>query len=741
MKKKVLAVILCLTFVFAAFGSMTVFAATSTGAPEGGYTQNDDEKLFRVWTAEGLLAVKNLVNKQKLLDYDITVMCDIDMSTVEWDIPIGSSSDYLYRGTFDGQGHTITGLHTAEDYNKQALGLIGYAANGCVVKNVNLVGVNFTNAATYSGGIIGQVVASTELGGEVIVENCTVTGKIATTANYAGGLVGCMRSFEKHAVKVQETDENGQTVEKSILYPPTIIVRNCAVNMELSSTVNFAAGVMGGDSFTHDNLTPAGTHPVIEVENVFVTGKYSSAQGVASGFIGYFNLAEVTLKNCYSAAELDGNRDVSGSFFGRVRKCALTVENCYSLSDYPFAGEIENLGTFYGKDGEILDGVTIVNSYAMKNAMGDAKVCAKLTLPKKPVEPAEGADFYEFEKYEFDLAAYNELVSKLVIVNIDSMNYGIDAVANMADAVENFDMGTVYSTDIILTIDSIGAQTLLQTVKTNVLNIFAGKDAQLKIWNDYYNVYNCTHAHGLVQNASARYIAASATCTSKAKYFLSCPDCGRAVNETFEYGEFGEHVMSAGWRYVDGGETHFHQCTVCKDYLADEAPHTFGEWEVVRAATTTRVGKEARTCSVCEAEETRDIPKLDQPTDNPTDDPTDNPKDDPTDNPKDDPTEECEHIYDDVWSIDKSGHWYACTECGKTKKDFAVHTFGDWIVEQAPSELTPGKMIHQCSACKYTEESIIYSAPESGCMISIGGTGIVMLFAALGAVALRKKED
>ena len=616
--KKILAVILCLTFVLAAFGSMTVLADTAD-IPEGGFTQNDDEKLFQVWTGEGLVGAKNAMKTGKLWDYNITLMADIDMSATDWE-PIGPGSDYLYRGTFDGQGHTITGLHTAEGYNKQALGLIGYAANGCVVKNVNLVGVNFTNAAAYSGGIIGQVVSSTEFGGEVRVENCTVQGKLVTTANYAGGIVGCMRSFEKHAVKIQEADENGQLVEKSILYPPTIVIKNCAVNMELSSTVNYAAGVMGGDSFTHDNLTPAGTHPVIEVENVFVTGKYSSAQGVASGFIGYFNLAEVTLKNCYSAAELDGNKDFSGSFFGYTRKCALTVENCYSLSDYPLAGEIENLGTFKDVNDNILDSMTIINSYAAKTATGDTKICARLTLPKKPTQPAEGADVAEFEKYESDLAEYNELINKLVIVNYKGQNKGINAVANMAEAKENFDTTTgeskktVSSTDILLTIDSIDAQTLLQTVKDKVIAMFAGNDAQLGIWNEYYTQKNCPHANGFAQTVDARYIVKSASCIQKAMYYLSCPDCGMASDQTFEVGEYGAHVMSDGWRYAEGGATHFHQCTVCSDYLEDEANHEFGAWEVERPATVSRVGKETRTCSVCEAEETREIPKLPAPT-------------------------------------------------------------------------------------------------------------------------------
>ena len=58
--------------------------------------------------------------------------------------------------------------------------------------------------------------------------------------------------------------------------------------------------------------------------------------------------------------------------------------------------------------------------------------------------------------------------------------------------------------------------------------------------------------------------------------------------------------------------THQAVCTVCGTSYGDldSSNHTFGEWKVVVAATTTEAGKKERSC-VCGYKETADIPKLD----------------------------------------------------------------------------------------------------------------------------------
>ena len=67
-------------------------------------------------------------------------------------------------------------------------------------------------------------------------------------------------------------------------------------------------------------------------------------------------------------------------------------------------------------------------------------------------------------------------------------------------------------------------------------------------------------------------------------------------------------------KHQGGKATCIHQavCTVCGASYGDldSSNHTFGEWKVVVAATTTEAGKKERSC-VCGYKETADIPKLD----------------------------------------------------------------------------------------------------------------------------------
>jgi len=69
------------------------------------------------------------------------------------------------------------------------------------------------------------------------------------------------------------------------------------------------------------------------------------------------------------------------------------------------------------------------------------------------------------------------------------------------------------------------------------------------------------------------YLASEATCTKKATYYTSC-ECGAKGTETFEYGEFAEHIKLEEW---SNNETHhWHTCTneEC-DVKLDEAEHDF----------------------------------------------------------------------------------------------------------------------------------------------------------------------
>ena len=86
---------------------------------------------------------------------------------------IGISS-HSFKGTFDGQGHTISGIRINSGYNYQ--GLFSYIENG-TVKNITLADASITGN-NYVGGIVGH--------NEGTIENCLAVGTTVRTTNDNG---------------------------------------------------------------------------------------------------------------------------------------------------------------------------------------------------------------------------------------------------------------------------------------------------------------------------------------------------------------------------------------------------------------------------------------------------------------------------------------------------------------------------------------------------------------------------
>ena len=155
------------------------YTYTVSLAAAKGYTIEDDGS-YTVTSADGLMNVAELVNEGKT-DINITLTADIDLTGKDW-TPIGTDYDNSYKGTFDGGGHTITGLTFTT--NDEYAGLFGWLNRAGTVKNVVMEGVQITSNQIY-GGSIGGVVGS----GWGTIENCSVSGSVSGTV-YVGGVVG-----------------------------------------------------------------------------------------------------------------------------------------------------------------------------------------------------------------------------------------------------------------------------------------------------------------------------------------------------------------------------------------------------------------------------------------------------------------------------------------------------------------------------------------------------------------------
>ena len=160
-------------------GGEYTYTVSLAAAKDLGYTIESNGS-YTVYNADGLLNVAELVNGGKT-DINITLDKNIDLTGKDW-TPIGTSVDNSYKGTFDGGGHTITGLTFTT--NDKYAGLFGYLNRAGTVKNVVMEGVQITSNQIYGGSIGG--VAGYSWG---TIENCSVSGSVSGTV-YVGGVVG-----------------------------------------------------------------------------------------------------------------------------------------------------------------------------------------------------------------------------------------------------------------------------------------------------------------------------------------------------------------------------------------------------------------------------------------------------------------------------------------------------------------------------------------------------------------------
>ena len=160
-------------------GGEYTYTVSLAAAKDPGYTIEGNGS-YTVTSADGLMNIAELVNGGKS-DINITLDKNIDLTGKDW-TPIGTDYDNSYKGTFDGGGHTITGLTFTT--NDEYAGLFGWLNRAGTVKNVVMEGVQITSNQIYGGSIGGVVGYSWGT-----IENCSVSGSVSGTV-YVGGVVG-----------------------------------------------------------------------------------------------------------------------------------------------------------------------------------------------------------------------------------------------------------------------------------------------------------------------------------------------------------------------------------------------------------------------------------------------------------------------------------------------------------------------------------------------------------------------
>ena len=265
-------------------GEYTYTVSLLAAAKDLGYTIESDGS-YTVTSADGLMNVAELVNGGKT-DINITLDKNIDLTGKGW-TPIGTDYDNSYKGTFDGGGHTITGLTFTT--NDEYAGLFGYLNRAGTVKNVVMEGVQITSNQIY-GGSIGGVVGSSW----GTIENCSVSGSISGTV-YVGGVVGSQKAGSITGCSSSATVKGmvdvggvaGQTNSSATL---TACYATGNVTLEIAPKKNIAGGGLVGMN--------AGSRGLLAC---YATGNVTST-GSSTGYVhigGFLGDNYTTVTACY----------------------------------------------------------------------------------------------------------------------------------------------------------------------------------------------------------------------------------------------------------------------------------------------------------------------------------------------------------------------------------------------------------------------------------------------------------
>lgn len=240
------------------------------------------------------------------------------------DIEVTTPYKSTFRGTFDGDGHTVT--LKLEDYSSGNAGLFAETGSGATIENVVIDADITANVGSSYGvaGLIGKVSGTTK------VKNCGVYGKIENTisgkAAYTAGLIAYV---------------NSKTT-----------VENCYSTATVSTSNSYSTNVTGGlIGYSYDTLT---------LTNCYVRGTVSNAKGLAKtgGLVGHLknsNSYKAQLNNCYAAASVSSGGYAVAYLDGNYT----TFSNCYYDADVIGSAKVDTL-----------DGLTAKTSDELKDLAG-----------------------------------------------------------------------------------------------------------------------------------------------------------------------------------------------------------------------------------------------------------------------------------------------------------------------------------------------------------------------------------
>ncbi|MBQ8308042.1 MAG: hypothetical protein IJX56_04500, partial [Alistipes sp.] len=207
-----------------------------------------------------------------------------------------------FKGTFDGQGKTISGLTITSSGESDAIGFFGIVDGG-EVKNVNFTNVNIDVTSKNAGTAVGLLVN----GGKV--SGVTVSGSVKGYQGL-GGVVGRILS-------------NG-TIE------------NCTNNATITSTGYNVGGIVGAAYYTVEGAE-------MTISGCVNKGEVNCGTNGAGGIVG---LSAANVVDCENTANVTGKGTSVGGLVGEQ-------QNAGSVKNSINRGDVKNNAVAYGTGGVI----------------------------------------------------------------------------------------------------------------------------------------------------------------------------------------------------------------------------------------------------------------------------------------------------------------------------------------------------------------------------------------------------
>ena len=173
-------------------------------------------------------------------NYYWVLTADINLSGRQW-IPIGTNTGTRgFRGNFDGQGHTVSGMTLLSDSGNFDLGLFAEIGSAGSVKRVAVMNPSINITDTEWMGVVGGIVGYNH----GTVENCLVRGTEAISGGYStGGIAGVDYGIIRNCVAdvpVYGYQQAGGIAGVSMAYPgtPTLAITNCLSLQSVGSAID-----------------------------------------------------------------------------------------------------------------------------------------------------------------------------------------------------------------------------------------------------------------------------------------------------------------------------------------------------------------------------------------------------------------------------------------------------------------------------------------------------------------------